>query len=422
MVGPAAQTDNGTAAYRGHRARWWFPLASRAMALPEVDVTVPVFNEEHVLRVSIQRLHAYLSDSFPFEWQITIADNASTDATREIAHQLAGELPHVRVVEVNRKGRGLALRTAWSSSTAEIVAYMDVDLSTGVNALLPLVASIHSGHSEIGIGSRLAPGALVARGPRREFISRCYNRVLRLVFVNRFRDAQCGFKVARREVVERLLPHVRDNAWFFDTELLLVAEHNGLRVLEIPVDWVDDPDSRVHVISTATDDLKGVFRVAKTFATGGARVDLGALGRPGLVDDMGRQLVSFTVVGASSTVVSLAIYLLTRDSLSATVAAVVAYCPVMLVNSWANRRFTFGHRGRVDRGSHLARLAMASIVGVVSSIVVARLASDHLVRESLALVGLWLSLAVIRFALLRAWVFRVRPEPTDVQRTRWARR
>ena len=229
-----------------------------------VDVTVPVYNEEHVLRVSIERLHAYLSTSFPFGWQITIADNASTDGTRLLAHELASELSNIRVVEIERKGRGLALRTAWTSSTAAIVAYMDVDLSTGVNALAPLVASIQSGHSEIGIGSRLAPAALVARGPRREFISRSYNRVLRLVFVNRFRDAQCGFKVARRDIVEHLMPLVHDNAWFFDTELLLVAEHNGLRVLEIPVDWVDDPDSRVHVASTATEDLKGVLRVAKT--------------------------------------------------------------------------------------------------------------------------------------------------------------
>ena len=114
-----------------------------------VDVTVPVYNEEHVLRLSIERLHAYLTESFPFGWQITIADNASTDGTRAIAHQLASELSSVRVVEIDRKGRGLALRTAWSSSTAEIVAYMDVDLSTGVNALLPLVASVHSGHSEL---------------------------------------------------------------------------------------------------------------------------------------------------------------------------------------------------------------------------------------------------------------------------------
>lgn len=387
-----------------------------------VDVTVPVYNEEHVLRVSIERLHAYLSTSFPFGWQITIADNASIDGTRVLAHQLAAELSNLRVVEIDRKGRGLALRTAWSSSTAEVVAYMDVDLSTGVNALAPLVASIQSGHSEIGIGSRLAPAALVARGPRREFISRCYNRVLRLVFVNRFRDAQCGFKVARRDIVEQLLPLVHDNSWFFDTELLLVAEHNGLRVFEIPVDWVDDPDSRVRVVSTATEDLKGVLRVARTFARGGGRVDLGSLSRPGLSDDMGRQLVSFGVVGATSTVASLAIYLGSRGSLAAAPAAGLAYGVVTLVNSWANRRFTFGHRGRADRGSHWLRLGSAAVAGVVTSMVVADRASDHRVRESLALIGLWLSLAALRFALLRAWVFRSRPAPTGVQRTRWAAR
>lgn len=402
------------------------PVIIRAMppAVTEVtvDITVPVYNEAHVLRVSIERLHKYLSTEFPFSWQISIADNASTDGTRALAHELARELPHLRVVEIDRKGRGLALRSAWSSSTAEIVAYMDVDLSTGVNALAPLVASIQSGHSELGIGSRLAPGALVARGPRREFISRCYNRVLRLVFVSRFRDAQCGFKVARRDVVTLLLPLVHDNAWFFDTELLLVAENNGLRVLEIPVDWVDDPDSRVHVLSTAAEDLKGVLRVARTFARGGGRAQLGELSRPPLSDDMGRQMVSFAAVGAASTVASLAIYLGTRNALAAAPAAGIAYGLVTLVNSWANRRFTFGHRGRADRGRHVLRAGVAAIFGVVSSMLVALLASDHYVRESLALITLWLALSILRFALLRAWVFRARPTPAADQRTRWAGR
>lgn len=387
-----------------------------------VDITVPVYNEAHVLRVSIERLHNYLSTEFPFRWQISIADNASTDGTRALAHELARELPNVRVVEIDRKGRGLALRTSWSSSTAEIVAYMDVDLSTGVNALAPLVASIQSGHSELGIGSRLAPGALVARGPRREFISRCYNRVLRLAFVTRFRDAQCGFKVARRDVVELLLPLVHDNAWFFDTELLLVAENNGLRVLEIPVDWVDDPDSRVHVVSTATEDLKGVLRVARTFVRGGGRAQLGALGRPPLSDDMGRQMVSFAAVGAASTVASLAIYLGTRGVLAAAPAAGLAYGIVIIVNSWANRRFTFGHRARDDRGRILVRAFLTAVFGVISSMAVAHWARGDRLRECLALLALWFALAFVRFALLRTWLFRARPTPTVDQRTRWAGR
>jgi hypothetical protein len=154
---------------------------------------------------------------------------------------------------------------------------MDVDLSTDLRALLPLVAPLVSGHSDVTIGSRLAAGARVVRGPRRELVSRTYHRLLRLVFRNRFRDAQCGFKALRANLAQRLLPWVADETWFFDTELLLLAERNGFRITEIPVDWVDDPDSRVHVVRTALDDLRGIGRVALAFWTGRADVDLPGL-------------------------------------------------------------------------------------------------------------------------------------------------
>ena len=388
-----------------------------------VDVTVPVYNEEKVLRTSITRLHQFLSVDFPFTWRITIADNASTDQTRAIARELAAELANVRVVELDRKGRGLALRTAWLSSDAEIVAYMDVDLSTGLDALLPMIGAIVSGHSELGIGSRLAPGALVARGPRREFISRTYNRILRTVFLNRFRDAQCGFKAIRRDIATELIPLVQDNAWFFDTELLLLAEHNGMRVMEVPVDWVDDPDSRVHVVSTATDDLKGVWRLVRTFARGGGHVDLGERARPGLVDDFGRQLVSFTIVGLISTVACLALFLVLRDHWHPALAAAVAFAVVTVVNAWANRRYAFGTRSRSERRTHLWRLfgvavlgtlASAGVVGAIDSV------DGGWVWQAVGLVALWVPLAVIRFAVLRSWVFSRARQPRGVERTRWA--
>ena len=234
-----------------------------------LDVTVPVYNEAHVLESSIATLHAYLSANFPFSWRITVVDNASTDATLDVATRCTERFADVHVLHLDRKGRGLALREAWSRSDAQVCAYMDVDLSTGLDALLPLVAPLITGHSDMAIGSRLAPGASVARGPRREIISRTYNVILRTVFAVRFRDAQCGFKAVRTDIARHLLPAVEDNGWFFDTELLLLAEHNGLRVHEVPVDWVDDPDSRVNVRRTATDDLKGVWRMAKSFVRGG---------------------------------------------------------------------------------------------------------------------------------------------------------
>ena len=205
------------------------------------------------------------SDLFPLSWRITIVDNASTDETWATARGLAARVPGVRAVHLGRKGRGLALRSAWLASDARIVAYMDVDLSTDLAALLPLVAPLVSGHSDVAIGSRLAPSSRVARGPKRELISRSYNLILRTVFGTHVRDAQCGFKAVRSDVARRLLPGVVDDAWFFDTELLLLAERNGLRIHEVPVDWVDDPDSRVDVRRTAMDDLRGVWRVARTF-------------------------------------------------------------------------------------------------------------------------------------------------------------
>jgi glycosyltransferase involved in cell wall biosynthesis/putative flippase GtrA len=380
---------------------------------PLVDVTIPVYNEERVLASSVETLRTYLTEHFPLTWRITIVDNGSTDSTLEVADELVAAHPgEVRVIHLDRKGRGLALRTAWTDSDATVVAYMDVDLSTRLEALLPLVAPLVTGHSDIAIGSRLAPGATVARGPRREIISRTYNLILRVVFANRFRDAQCGFKAVRTELARRLLPAIEDNGWFFDTELLLLAEHNGLRVHEVPVDWVDDPDSRVDVTRTAKDDLKGVVRVARSFVRGGGKVDLGPFRRAPLRDDFGRQLVSFGAVGAVSTAISLLLFLVLRDSVHPIWANVIALAATALANAWANRRFTFGHRSRVDRARHYVGAAtmFATSVAVSSSALAVALWLDAgVVAQSLTLVIAWILTAAARFALLRAWVFRDPP-------------
>jgi len=237
--------------------------AAAATSLALVDVAVPVHNEEGDLERSVRRLHSHLVRRFPFPARITIVDNASTDRTWAIARRLEGELPDVRAVHLDRKGRGHALRTAWLQSDSPVLAYMDVDLSTGLEALLPLVAPLISGHSDVSIGSRLAPGARVVRGRRREVISRCYNQILRRTLHVRFRDAQCGFKAVSARAAARLLPLVRDGNWFFDTELLVLAQRMGMRIHEVPVDWVDDPDSRVDIVPTAIEDLRGVWRLMR---------------------------------------------------------------------------------------------------------------------------------------------------------------
>jgi glycosyltransferase involved in cell wall biosynthesis len=237
----------------------------RRDALPHgqvtVDVVIPVYNEERALPASVATLCDYLETYFPYSWRIVIADNASTDRTLAVAEALAAHHPQVRVLHLDRKGRGRALRRAWLESDADVVAYMDVDLSTTLESFLPLVSPLITGHSDLAIGSRLLRGAAVTRQWKREVISRCYNLLIKLLFRNRFSDAQCGFKAIKGATARRLLPLVENNEWFFDTELLLLAEERGLRIYEVPVDWIEDLDSRVRIAATALEDIKGLLRV-----------------------------------------------------------------------------------------------------------------------------------------------------------------
>lgn len=234
-------------------------------ALPvELEVVLPVYNEQHVLEASVRRLHDHLALETSLRFRITIADNASTDATLAVASVLAAALRDVRVLHLDRKGRGRALRTAWNASGALVVAYMDIDLSTDLKALCPLVAPLLRGESDVAIGSRLATGAQVSRGPKREVISRAYNRLLQVSLGVRFSDAQCGFKAVRRDAIEQLLPIVEDESWFFDTELLYQAERHGMRISEIPVHWREDPDSRVDIPATVVEDLRGIARLRRS--------------------------------------------------------------------------------------------------------------------------------------------------------------
>jgi glycosyltransferase involved in cell wall biosynthesis len=232
-----------------------------AARTPIVDIAIPVHNEERDLETSVRALHDHLTSKIRFPSRITIVDNASEDSTRFIGARLARDLDNVRCMHLTEKGRGRALRSAWLASDAAVVAYMDVDLSTDLNALSPLLDPIVAGQADIAIGSRLASGAHVTRSLQRDCISRSYNLLLRAVLQTRFRDAQCGFKAMRRDVARQLLPMVRDEGWFFDTELLVLGQRAGLRIREIPVRWIEDPDSRVDIPSTVVTDLRGVLRM-----------------------------------------------------------------------------------------------------------------------------------------------------------------
>ncbi|GAB3149380.1 bifunctional glycosyltransferase family 2/GtrA family protein [Microbispora hainanensis] len=376
--------------------------ASRRTRL--VEVVVPVHNEERVLAASVERLHAYLSGDFPYGFRVTIADNASTDGTWTIARRLAHELPGVRAVHLDQKGRGRALRRVWESSEADVVGYMDVDLSTGLDAFLPLIAPLMTGHSDVAIGTRLSPWSNVVRGPKREIISRAYNLLLRSLMGARFSDAQCGFKAARTEIVQALLPTVQDEGWFFDTELLLLAEQHGLRIHEVPVDWADDPDSRVDIVRTAVDDLKGMVRVA--------RGSLAAPAAPPSRTPVRTQIPAFAVIGAISTVAYLALFWMLRSMLPAVAANAVALFVTAVANTAANRRFTFGVRGRAGALRHHLGGLVAFVAGLaLTSAGLAALPGGAPQAAELIAVVVANGLAtLLRFLLLRTWVFAPRKD------------
>jgi glycosyltransferase involved in cell wall biosynthesis len=379
-----------------------------------LDVVVPVYNEENDLAPCVRRLHAHLTATFPYRFRITIADNASTDATARIATELAGELPGVVTVRLAEKGRGRALQAAWSGSDAAVLAYLDVDLSTDLNALSPLIAPLLSGHSDLAIGSRLARGARVVRGPKRELISRGYNLLLRGTLATRFSDAQCGFKAIRADVAAKLLPHVSDTGWFFDTELLVLAERTGLRIHEVPVDWVDDPDSRVDIVATAIADLKGIARLTRAFAKG--TIPVGQLreqlGRDAAPTGLLRQLIRFAAVGVVSTMAYLLLYSLLRNGMGAQGANFVALGITAIGNTAANRRFTFGVRGSHGAARH--QFEGLIVFGLGLGLTSGSLAVLHALTapgravELSVLVAANLAATVLRFLLLRGWVFHPR--------------
>ena len=235
----------------------------RAIARPFIDVVVPVLNEEKILQKSITTLDEYMAKHLPYRYQITIADNGSQDETLEIAKRLAEKYPSVQVVSLAERGRGRALKQVWQNSPADILTYMDVDLSTSLDDFLPMIQPLVAGEVGVAIGSRLMKGSRTSRGLKREFISRCYNNIIKWTSGTKFSDAQCGFKAIRRDVAAKFLPKIKDNEWFFDTELLIKTERAGVPIHEQPVTWIEDTDSRVKIVKTAVDDLKGLYRVNK---------------------------------------------------------------------------------------------------------------------------------------------------------------
>jgi putative flippase GtrA len=386
---------------------------------PVLDVVVPVHDEETDLESCLRRLHAHLSDQLPYPFRITVAENASTDGTLDVARRVAAELPHIEVLVLPEAGRGRALCTAWLRSDAPVLVYMDVDLSTDLAALLPLVAPLISGHSDLAVGTRLSRSSRVVRGLKREVISRSYNLLLHGALATSLSDAQCGFKAIRADVAHRLLPLIEDDGWFFDTELLVLAERSGLRIHEVPVDWVDDPDSRVDIAATARADLAGIARLMRAFATGRLPVpELRAqIGRqplpapvPGMPVGLVGQVVRFAVIGALSTVAYLGIFVLLRGELGAQAANLTALLVTAVANTAANRRLTFGVRGGGLIRAHAQGLAVFAVGLAITSgslaVLQAATGTPSRAAEVVLLVVANAAATVLRFLLFRGWVFR----------------
>lgn len=223
-------------------------------------VVLPVYNEEKALRKGVETLISFLKDHDRYEWGIVIADNNSNDGTGKIGRELESENPIVKYLHIPRKGRGIALRTAWEQADSDFVSYMDIDLSTGLDALIKAMDALNAG-ADIAVGTRLSKDSNTTRCLKREFISRSYNMVIKLSLGTHFNDAHCGFKTGRREVVRKILPYIDDNEWFFDTEFLFYNEKLGHGIVEIPVTWIEDPDTKAKIFKDAYDDLRGLYHL-----------------------------------------------------------------------------------------------------------------------------------------------------------------
>jgi glycosyltransferase involved in cell wall biosynthesis len=228
-----------------------------------VDVTLPVFNEAHVLDRSVRALHAFLTDHMAHEWRIVIADNGSTDGTFDVGKRLEGDLANVEIVRIPEAGRGRALTRAWLASKADVLSYMDIDLSTDLEAFPRLVSLVADQGYDVAAGSRLDRRSETTRSLKREVLSRGYVALITLMFRARLDDTQCGFKAISRDCAQQLLPMVRDTGWFWDTELLLMARKGGWKLAFVPVRWLEDTDSRVKVFSTVWKDVKGLVRMLR---------------------------------------------------------------------------------------------------------------------------------------------------------------
>ncbi len=236
--------------------------------MTKLTLLLPAYNEATVLPWSVRTLSTYAEGALAeYDWRIVVVDNGSSDNTPAVIADLQKTVPKLTLLRLVEKGRGRALKQAWSELDYDVSAYMDVDLAVALDAVKPLVDAVASHSADIAVGSRYAPGASIQRSFFRSITSVGYNFLTKVTIHLRTRDAQCGFKAIRKSVATTLLPLVHDTKWFFDTELLAFAEHRKFRVREIPVAWVETRPalrkSKVKVFRTIIDYLVDLLRLRR---------------------------------------------------------------------------------------------------------------------------------------------------------------
>ncbi|WP_054112469.1 glycosyltransferase [Marinagarivorans algicola] len=235
------------------------------MTQKNIEITIPVLNEEETLLAQIETIIQYLSvnDVAPgYSLSLVIADNGSTDGTQDIAVDLAKKYTCVKYIRLEERGVGRALKASWTQSCADIVGYMDLDLATDLKHLKVAFASFDNG-SELVTGSRLARGAkVIGRTPLRSFTSRVFNLIVQTWFGSSFSDGMCGFKFLKRNILASLMAGgAKSDGWFFATELLVVADALKLSIKDLPVEWTDDPNSKVKITKLTVEYLKAMKRL-----------------------------------------------------------------------------------------------------------------------------------------------------------------
>lgn len=228
----------------------------------KIEITIPVLNEEKTLKMQMFKIVAFLDKECVKygDVSIVIADNGSSDRTQELAIELSKQNSRIRYLRLEKKGVGLALKASWLSSTADIVGYMDLDLATDLKHLHQVFDALLNNDYQMVTGTRLAKESIViGRSPLRNFTSKVFNKILNFKFNGSFTDGMCGFKFLKRNILNNLMEYGANNdGWFFSTELLVVADYKNYKLLDLPVIWIDDPNSKVKIIKLAIEYLKAM--------------------------------------------------------------------------------------------------------------------------------------------------------------------